>query len=250
MTETRRWLETGQAPPDVLELLQVARPPSALDAQTRARSRRQLAALSALPAAAGITLWIKSVALGAAISGVVTAVVVVPRWRAESASRVAAVTSSMPASHVAAGHKRGTPATDPALSASNSAPAPVPQVPAPNLSNRSAESPTLPPPESADLSGEIQLLDRARGLIDTDPALAFDALLEHQREFGAGTLVLERKFLEVEALWHLGRRAQARSRAAALRAYAPGSIYERRLSQLLGESPNSPSAATANRSAP
>ena len=59
-------------------------------------------------------------------------------------------------------------------------------------------------------------------------------LEEHRVEFGSGTLVLERQFLEVEALLRLGRRDQAIARAADLRARAPGSLYERRLTQLLG----------------
>jgi hypothetical protein len=67
-----------------------------------------------------------------------------------------------------------------------------------------------------------------------DPNRALSTLHEHQREFGKGTLVLERDFLEVEALLRLGRRSTARARAAELRARAPGSLYERRLAQLLG----------------
>jgi hypothetical protein len=117
-------------------------------------------------------------------------------------------------------------------------------VPAPNLSNQGAETPAPEAETPADLGREIRLLERARRLIDSNPALALDTLLEHERAFGNGTLVLERKFLEVQALWRLGRRAEARMRANALRANAPGSLYERRLSQLLGESQDSTAAAT------
>jgi hypothetical protein len=96
-------------------------------------------------------------------------------------------------------------------------------------------APAASAPFNDDLSREIQLLERARQLLPVAPNRALSTLQEHQREFGNGTLVLERQFLEIEALLRLGQRDAARARAAALRARAPGSLYERRLAQLLGD---------------
>jgi len=103
-----------------------------------------------------------------------------------------------------------------------------------NNANSGRVVPTPPDVASDDLGREIQLLERARQLLNVDPGRALATLDEHRREFGSGTLVLERQFLEVEALLRLGRRDQALARAADLRARAPGSLYERRLTQLLG----------------
>jgi hypothetical protein len=235
MTNMQRWLESEQAPQGVAELLAAARPPRPLDAVTRARSRRRLATMTALPAAASVVFWIKSVALGAVLGSVVTAVVVVPKWHATAVpSAVAPVTQTNRAGRAAQRAPEQAPVeVVPEASAAPSATSAASAAPIIGNSNR-----TLPTPseQAIDdrLGREIQLLERARQLLSVDPNRAMATLDEHRLEFGSGTLMLERQFLEVEALLRLGRRDQAIARAADLRARAPGSLYERRLSHLLG----------------
>ena len=235
MTEPQRWLESGHAPPGVTDLLAVARAPRALDDVTRARSRRRLAAMTAIPAAAGVVFWIKSVALGAVLGSAVTVAVVVPEWHAREAARTAASAPSVKN----VGHAPArvieppVPEQEPAPSATQSAAPPLNAGTPATVASRTM--PAVSDVASDNLGREIQLLERARQLLKVDPVRAMATLDEHRREFGSGTLVLERQFLEVEALLRLGRRDQALARAADLRARAPGSLYERRLSKLLGE---------------
>jgi hypothetical protein len=235
MTHLQRWLESEQAPPGVAELLAAARLPRPLDAVTRARSRRRLVAMTALPAAASVVFWIKSVALGAVLGSVVTAAVVVPKWHAIPApSAVAPVARTNKVGQaVQRAQERAPIEVIPEASSEPSAALAVSA--APNISNSNRTLPTASEQAIDDRLGrEIQLLERARQLMSVDPGRAMATLDEHRKEFGTGTLVLERQFLEVEALLRLGRRDQAVARAADLRARAPGSLYERRLTQLLG----------------
>jgi hypothetical protein len=172
----------------------------------------------------------------------VTVAVVVPHWSNRSQS--SPVQSAIKAARE---HKR--PPVAPAASAAPDLSSVVvePQNPflpkesSPHTSATAATVGKVAPPASAslndDLSREIQLLERARQLLPVDSNRALSTLHEHQKEFGNGTLVLERQFLEIEALLRLGQRDAARARAAALRARAPGSLYERRLAQLLGDEP-------------
>ncbi len=243
MIEPKRWMQSGDAPPEIADLLAAARPPRPLDAFTKARSRRRLTAtMTAIPAAAGVMFWLKSVALGAVLGSVVTASVVAIKWPTQSSSdentpragakKSARVTAPAPAAPAL----DSTQVPEPEPSEQPSAMANVAPAPA-AVSNRSAASAASAPiadEVNEKLEREIQLLERARQLMNANPKLALATLDEHRREFGSGTLVLERQFLEVEALLHLGRRDQALARAADLRARAPGSLYERRLVQLLG----------------
>ncbi len=235
MTELRRWLDTGSAPPDVLDLLKDARPPSPLDAATRTRSRVRLGGLPALPAAAGVMFWIKGAALGAILGGAVAAFVFLPVRRSESNLKgpdVPALKSVVQDPALTnpnqeksdAGTLTDTPLPSPVVSAAAAVPTHAAYVaPAGNSAS------------PANLARETQLLERARQLLGSSPGRALGELAQHQREFPNGALQLEREFLAVDALLRLGRRAEARKRADRLRASAPGSIYERRISQLFGD---------------
>jgi len=241
MTEPTRWLESGAAPKEFADLLSAARPPRALDSVTKARSRRRLAAMTALPAAAGVMFWIKSVALGAVLGSVVTASVVAIKWpeRQFTTERVPEARSNKPARAVVpvaastALEPEPEPSAQPHESPSAVASAARPATVVSSAS--SVDRPNTPVPDEATqkLEREIQLLERARQIMNANPTLALSTLDQHRREFGSGTLMLERQFLEVEALLRLGRRDQALARAADLRARAPGSFYERRLTQLI-----------------
>ena len=232
MTDMQRWLDSEQVQEDVLRRLKAARPLLPLDPITKARSRRRLVVMTAVPVAASLMFWIKSVALGAVLGSAVTVAIVVPKWQQLLGPR-------LPAHPVAtASGSKASPQNVPAPALITPEESPVEPQTAPSIAGQAAanapKSAPAAPANSADpLGREIQLLERARRLISVDPSRALDTLHEHQREFGNGTLVLARQFLEVEALLRLGRRDEARARAAILKQNAPGSLYERRLRQLL-----------------
>ena len=232
MTDMQRWLDSEQVQEDVLRRLKAARPLLPLDPMTKARSRRRLVVMTAVPVAASLMFWIKSVALGAVLGSAVTVAIVVPKW--QQLLRPNPPNQAIPSTSRTKASPHNVPS--PALIAPEDSPV-EPQT-APSIASTAAaiapKSAPASPANSADpLGREIQLLERARRLISVDPSRALDTLHEHQREFGNGTLVLERQFLEVEALLRLGRRDEARAKAAVLKQNAPGSLYERRLSQLL-----------------
>ena len=56
MSAPRRWLESEEASAEALELLRAGRPPRRMDDAVRGRSRRRVAGLAMLPAAAGVNL--------------------------------------------------------------------------------------------------------------------------------------------------------------------------------------------------
>jgi len=233
MTEPKRWLESGEAPHVAAALLATARPPRPLDAITRARSRRRLGAMTAIPAAAGVIFWIKSVALGAVLGSVVTATVVAVKWPERRAAPETTTARTAKAPPRAQTRVREAPTVEPEPE-SSAVPSAVPSVStAPSVASASRAREPVLDPATENLEREIQLLERARQLMKPNPSLALSTLDQHRREFGSGTLVLERQFLEVDALLRLGRRDQAIARAADLRARAPNSLYERRLSKLL-----------------
>lgn len=224
MSDFRPLLECGEAPPEVIALLRSARPTRPLDERARERSRRRLAGLAAVPAAAGVFVWLQHAAYGALLGVAVTgSVAIAPRvWsaRAPEGSPPAVAPRSKP--RVA---HRGEPART-AERAVPSADAPAP------LEPKSVAFFRTEPGEHA-LAREAKSLDHARALAASDPLAALAALGRHRAEFPHGTLDIERQFLEIEALVHLGRRAEAENAARALRARAPGSLYESRVDQLM-----------------
>lgn len=237
MSSLRRWLDSDDASQAVLDTLRVARAPLPIDARTLARSRRRLAAMTTVPVAVSAFFWFKSVALGAVLGSAVTVAVVVPHWREvfrHGSSPTPAASSAGKTRPVLS--QRASTSAQPVRPhpASTETPAVDSRLATPPSPRTGTPSSAATPP-AADLPREIQLLERARRLISVDAKLALTTLGEHQREFEGGVLVLERQFLQVEALVQLGRINEARSLAEALRARAPGSLYDQRLSLLLGE---------------
>ena len=227
MTEPRRWLETDDAPVEVLALLKSARPTRALDERARERSRRRISMLTAVPAAAGVAVWLQHAAYGAVLGAAVSsAVAVAPRLLSERGPAIAprslraeprAPSAAVPAPVIS----RETPSASPLVEA-------TPQRSTPTARFESGEH---------ELSREARSLEHARTLVSSRPAEALAALRRHRAEFPHGTLEIECEFLEVEAYMRLGRRAEAEARARVLREHAPGSLYERRLDRLLMNGP-------------
>jgi hypothetical protein len=98
-----------------------------------------------------------------------------------------------------------------------------------------------PSAEPADDAGavddetETQLLQRTLDALGRSPAEALTLTALHQRRFPGGSLAQEREVLAVDALIRLGRRDEARARAARFVESYPRSAHRRRLEALLAE---------------
>lgn len=231
MTDIRPWLEAGDAPAPLRDLLREAQASQPLDARIRARSRRRLLAMSALPAAAGVLFWIKNIALGAVLGSAVSVVIYAPSLRHSAVKPD--VTARQPAARTTGVHRRFPVARDAGADDGGTLAATISSAAAPMRPSTAA----LPPAEPSQLVRETQFLEKARTLLGQDAQLALRSLDAHRREFPHGALKLERELMAVDALLKLGRRQEAQLRASQMREQAPGSIYEKRLSRLLGEGP-------------
>jgi hypothetical protein len=145
MTGTRRWLDSKDAPPEALALLERAERPRPLDRETRRRSRQRVAALSA-PVAAGALLWIQHIAWGALLgSAVGGAVFFAPRWWPALQSRIEAARA--PALQPGAAHRHAVPARSARPSRSDfDPPANAPSAASPSEPSSSTAGPAATPP--------------------------------------------------------------------------------------------------------
>jgi hypothetical protein len=88
---------------------------------------------------------------------------------------------------------------------------------------------------------EYRLLRSARQALASDPTKALNLTQEHIRRFPQGMLTQEREAIAVEALVHLNRHVQAKTRGQAFLAAYPVSPYRSRvehaLSRLAGAAP-------------
>jgi len=219
MNGPRRLLDDGAPEPELARLLRVARAPRPLDAATFERSRRHVVALGSVPAALGVLVWVKHAALGAVLGLVVTAAVSAPRLFV--ARDTVTPAPSVPPRREAPSRSVRPQRVEPVVTSEpTGAPAAV--------------SAPVPSAESG-LSRELLLLESARAEIERRPGSSLSLLSQHEREFPRGALALEREFLAVSALVRLGRWREAETRAAALRARSPGSLYEQRLDAILGD---------------
>jgi hypothetical protein len=201
------------------------------------------------PAAAGLLLWLKGVAIaaGIGIAGVVVVAeirpmvlpspLVVPRpvSVAPKPSEVRApmtVTSGAIAASIPAASESSSPAAPAAaLSAGPSEPDRAGSakliVPTPPTSTPPSQ------PEIDPLTLEAGMLEQARASLDRDPRASLAQLDVCAARFPSGTLRIERELLAVDALTRVGSTEEARRRAEALLSGAQGSIYEPRVRSLL-----------------
>ena len=75
------------------------------------------------------------------------------------------------------------------------------------------------------------MLESARRALGSSPAEALAIAEEHREEFPHARLELERELIWVDALYRLGRHAEARKAAEALR--RRGGLYAERVKRLL-----------------
>ena len=225
------WLDDANVPDEVRRLLQAGTAPSRLAGPALERSRRRVAALSAVPAAAGafFLLQLQQLALGAALGTAVSVGAFVGnRLLARPYGAQPQVDArTVPAPRAAPSGRRA-----PVL-----APSIAPGGPPPERGHGPAPRPQLAPPApstSTSVTAEAALLEQARRLLASDPARALTILDEHAKRFSKGSLGVEREVLAVDALVHAGLQREAEARAERLRASAPGSLYEERLRRVLG----------------
>ena len=94
-----------------------------------------------------------------------------------------------------------------------------------------------PPPAprlETDPEAELALIREAQDALRASPARALSLTDAHRRRFGDGTLAQEREVVAIDALVRLGRRDEARARAAALHRRWPRSAHGRRVDVLVG----------------
>jgi hypothetical protein len=249
--EPVRWRDDESAPSNVRALLGSAERSRRLPAGVRARSAARLDRLVVLPAASGLLLWLKGLAIAAGVGavGAVTVTQALAVMRRAPPSEVAATTSRLPPPprQEPSRPPHGKPAL-PALEAAPAAPV-VPFGPtAPSAArDRVAVSPRpllekapSPPAASVDvdaLSEEAAMLERARASLDRDPGAALAQLDAHAIAFPGGMLRTERELLAVDALGRLGHPAEARARGEALLREGHGSLYEERVRAMLKRLP-------------
>jgi hypothetical protein len=239
-TGPTRWRESDDVPEEIARMVAAGRPTRPMPAGSRARMARRLG-VAAVPSAAALLLSGKGVALAGAISVVALSV------------GAHLVRSSTAGEHVEA-RAAGTPAAaprapapavrGPSAVAIELAPAQPPTAPSATHSVVPSAAPgtgrppkAVPPPADDTLEREVALLERARSVLDADPAAALGVLEEHARRFPQGKLSVERELLALDTLQRLGRTGEARERARRLLLDARGTIYEDRVRSHLGQAP-------------
>jgi hypothetical protein len=242
MSDPTRWLDDPDAPDELKQALRGATRAGGLDRTTRDRVGVRVGRLAALPLSAVTWLSLKSAAAlglagGATVAGTLA---VVEHYR--PATQHVAVTASPVRSTPSTPRAVRAPAelAAPAVPAPSAEPAP-PIAPASPTLNPPAELPRGGPPplaapstsSSGGLAEESALLEQARRALDGSPSRTLALVHEHAMRFRTGQLAAERSLLEVDALYRLGRRAEARALAERLLAAGGGDLYVGRVERLL-----------------
>lgn len=195
---------------------------------------------------AGKSWWIASVVGGSvAVAGVA---VVVSGPSTTKISEPVPVVQPRESGAVAPMPQRNAPAALP-----SDAPLPTaPEVAAPRTAVKVPARPAaLPPPVAAKPEeaappvasapvapavvgpSESQLLGAAQSSLANDPARALKLTAEHRQLFPSGAFTQEREVIEIDALYRLGRKAEADRRATQFVSRNPNSSYGRRVKELL-----------------
>jgi hypothetical protein len=102
-----------------------------------------------------------------------------------------------------------------------------------HTSSRKRQLAPAPASEDVDVVGELRLLAEAKRELATAPERGYALLQQHREAYPSGRFVEEREALTIEALFRLGRKAEAQDHAATFRARFPKSAYLRRVHDLL-----------------
>ena len=211
-----RWLEAGgDAPSGAAELLSAAAPPPAFSDALRYQLAVGVAKTAALPAT---SIWTSLLVKGAFVATIGGA----------SGFVVHAVASRHDAPVAAA----SAPTTAPAQVIDQKLAAPVAVEALPAL-----QLPTAPPDRAPRLKldprlEEVELLEKARSLIGSNPAAALRLTAEHSRDFPKGRLGAEADLIAAQSLLGMGKVAAAKQRARASLSRYPSGLYARQLREI------------------
>jgi hypothetical protein len=97
--------------------------------------------------------------------------------------------------------------------------------------SHSSARPSLP----ADTPDEMELLKRARAALAGNPGSALQYAEQHKQHYASGALNEERELIAITALVRLGRQSAAARRAERFRQRYPRSLYNKQITNLLGE---------------
>jgi hypothetical protein len=227
MNDPIRFVDDASAPAVLREALRGAPRASRMEEETRARLGARVARLAAVPVSLATLLSVKGAAAVGVGLGIVTASVSVGLF--EYMERRAEPQESTPTVRRAEAPRAPRP-----LAGSSEPPAPPTRAldPAPDLPSRSAPLPA-PPPSAGGLAEESALLESARRALSGSPELTLARVREHSRRFPRGQLASERALLEIDALYRLGRRAEARALAERRLAQGGDDLYTARVRRLL-----------------
>jgi hypothetical protein len=225
MKEPLRWLDDDRTSASLREVLRAAPRAPQLPPEVHARMMARAAALATAGA-----LGKAAASTGSALHGLLW-------WGGANAKLILAL-SVVGAAGTAAylttrARSPGDPMTSVDPSVMGSAPAlsdraPLPTLAGPAVAERPAPAPSATP-RSLPANASSRSLEPGPASSSLPPVAAFEApgLADEQ-------LSAEREFIAIDALLRLGRRDEAERRAAPGLAQAPGSLYGRRLRQLLG----------------
>jgi len=195
------------------------------------RAHQRVVRIAGVSAAAATLVWIKSMAI-AGLLGVAGGAVVV--------GAIAVLHSQSPAPP-AAGFAPliATAASARALPSSSCVTSPLEAVsPAASTSASVSSTRTVASTTPAEtMAEEAAMLEQARVAMSSNPSQALSILQAHATRFPRARLAMEREFLTVDALKRLGRIDEAHTRASAMIASAPDSLYARRLRTMLQMQP-------------
>jgi hypothetical protein len=211
-----RWLDAGgDAPPGARDLLADATVTPPYTDELRYRLAAGVAKTAALPVAAGWpALLLKGVAI-AAIGG--ASGLAAHHWASSNDAKV-------PVAPAAA------PAVAPLLpSVVPMATVAVESLPALQLPTAPAAPPRLKLDPRLE---EAELLERARGLVASNPGAALRLTSEHARDFPKGRLGAEADLIAAQALLAMGKVPAAKARAQASLARYPSGLYARQLREI------------------
>jgi hypothetical protein len=210
-----RWLEAGaDAPQGATELLSAAAPPPPFTDAVRYQLAVGVAKTAGLPAG---SVW-SSLAAKAAFVAVIGggSGFLVHALASKQDAPVAVVAAPIAPRAVVVEPLQAPPIAVDAL--------PALQLPS---------APAAPPRLKLDPRlEEAELLEKARSLVNANPAAALKLTAEHSRDFPKGRLGAEADLLAAQALLGMGKVSAARQRAQASLARYPNGIYARQLREI------------------
>ncbi len=231
MDDPIRLVDDASAPLELRAALHGSPRAAGMEEETRARLGARVARLALVPVSLATLLSVKSAAALGVGLGIVTASVSVGLFEyVERRSEVKVESSPAPSPK----SRAARPARAPRDVAPPLSEEPVEELdPVPDLPSRSLPSPPSASPPAGGLAEETALLEEARRALAGSPEQALARTREHARRFPRGQLASERTLLEIDALYRLGRRAEARSLAERQLARGGDDLYRTRVRRLL-----------------